>query len=259
MSAADGAAGAPLLEVRDLRVGYGPVVALDGAHVLVRPGELVAILGPNGAGKTTLLRTISGLVRAQRGTIAVLGRRIERAAAPAIARLGVAHVHEGRRIFPQHTVLENLHLGGFVLRRDRATFTRTLEHVLELFPRLAERRDQPAGTLSGGEAQMLAIARALMLRPRLLMLDEPSLGLAPQVVDTLFDHLRRLHAEEGLTILLVEQVASLALELADRAYVFGEGAAVLEGPAAELRQDPRVQSVYLGSLDAEAVDAAPAG
>lgn len=237
---------AALLELSEVRASFNRVVALDGLSLRVDEGELVALLGPNGAGKTTALRAISGLVRPGKGTVRFGDRRIDRLSAPRIARLGIALVPEGRKIFPDQTVLENLLLGGYRWRRQRALRQETLDSVLDLFPRLQERRRQLAGTLSGGEAQMLAVARALMLRPKLLMLDEPTLGLAPKVVDEMFSYLDRLHREEGLTILLVEQAAARALELAGRSYLMGAGKVVATGNAAEMRANPEMQRVYFG-------------
>jgi branched-chain amino acid transport system ATP-binding protein len=246
-----GAASAPgpataLLELAEVRAGFNRVVALDGLSLRVDEGELVAVLGPNGAGKTTALRAISGLVRPGKGTVRFRDRRIDRLSAPRIARLGIALVPEGRRIFPDQTVLENLLLGGYLWRRQRSVRQDTLTSVLDLFPRLKERRRQLAGTLSGGEAQMLAVGRALMLRPKLLMLDEPTLGLAPKVVEEMFQYLDRLHREEGLTILLVEQAAARALELASRSYLLGAGRVVASGNAEEMRANPEMQRVYFG-------------
>ena len=236
----------PLLELRDVRVGFNQVLALDGVSMHVADGEIVALLGPNGAGKTTTLRAIAGLKRAASGTIVLGSRHIERTSAPRIARLGVGMVPEGRRIFPDQTVMENLQLGGYVWRRDRAKLQETLESVLELFPALQNRRSQLARTLSGGEAQMLAVARALMLRPALLMLDEPSLGLAPKVVDSVFGHLATLHERQRLTIILVEQAAGKALEFADRAYLMSGGRIAASGTAVEMRRSPDIQRIYFG-------------
>lgn len=240
------AASRPLLELSGLRVTYRGVHALDGIDLMVGEGEFVVLLGPNGAGKTTTLRTVSGLVRPSAGSVRVGGDDTARWSGTKVAAHGVAHVPEGRHIFPDHTVLENLQLGAFVHRRRRAVAAAQLDEVFGLFPRLAERRSQTAGTLSGGEAQMLAVARALMSRPRLLMLDEPSLGLAPQRVTEMFRYLVRLNRDQGLTILLVEQAATLALRLASRGYVLERGRVVVAGDAAALRADERVRRVYLG-------------
>jgi branched-chain amino acid transport system ATP-binding protein len=237
----------PLLELRGVSARYGGVQALRDVDIVVGEGEFVVLLGPNGAGKTTTLRTVSGLVHPTNGSVHFRGRNITRVAGWRRPGLGLGHVPEGRHIFPDHTVEENLRLGAFARRRDRGRTDRTLTELLELFPVLAERRAQPAGTLSGGEAQMLAVARALMSEPRLLMLDEPSLGLAPIKTAELFGYLRRLHGERGLTVLLVEQEALTALRLADRGYVLERGQVVIEGSAAQLRDDPRVQAAYLGA------------
>lgn len=236
-----------MLEIVDLVVRYGAVTALHGISLRVEEGQIGVLIGVNGAGKTTLLRTISGLVRPAHGEIFVAGVRITNLPPYRITHLGVAHVPEGRHVFPDLTVAENLAMGGFVHRRARREFEEAMSLVYDLFPRLAERRDQLAGTLSGGEQQMLAVGRALMSRPKLLLLDEPSMGLAPQLVWMMFDFLRDLHARTRLTILLVEQLANLALEIADRAYVLEQGRVVLEGTAAELRQSSKVQAVYLGA------------
>ncbi|WP_211263932.1 ABC transporter ATP-binding protein [Streptosporangium amethystogenes] len=241
-----------LLEVSGLAAAYGGVRALDGLDLHVDEGEFVVLLGPNGAGKTTTMKTVSGLLKPVSGQIRFAGEDLTKVPAWRRPGLGLGHVPEGRQIFPDHTVLENLALGGFPTRRRRAETERRRDEMLEIFPRLAERSSQLAGTLSGGEAQMLAIARTLMAAPRLLMLDEPSLGLAPLKVAELFGYLKRLHDERGLTILLVEQQASTALRLADRGYVLERGRVVVEGGAAELRDDPRVQAAYLGQLRQEA-------
>ena len=236
-----------MLSVEGLAVSYAGVTALRGVTLAVGDGEFVTVLGANGAGKSTLLRAISGLLRPDRGTIAVGGVAIRGLAPHSVARIGVAHVPEGRQVFADQTVLENLQLGGYLWRRDRAAFDAALGDVLTLFPRLKERINQSAGTLSGGEQQMLAIGRALMSRPKLLMLDEPSLGLAPRVVHEVFDLLGRLHRERGVSILLVEQAAALALSLAERGYVLENGVVALSGPAKVLAADRRVQEVYLGA------------
>jgi branched-chain amino acid transport system ATP-binding protein len=236
-----------LLELRGVGARYGGVQALRGVDIVVGEGEFVVLLGPNGAGKTTTLRTVSGLLPAVAGSIHLAGRNITRVAGWRRAGLGLGHVPEGRQIFPDHTVAENLRLGAFSRRRARDRTQRTLAELLDLFPVLGQRRHQPAGTLSGGEAQMLAIARALMSEPRLLMLDEPSLGLAPILTAELFGYVRRLHGERGLAVLLVEQEALAALRLADRGYVLERGRIVVAGSAAQLRDDPRVQAAYLGA------------
>jgi branched-chain amino acid transport system ATP-binding protein len=255
-SATDGAAqrtpaGDVLLSIRDLHVSYDQVPALFGIDLEVREGEFLVLLGPNGAGKTTTLRTVSGLLRPARGEIHVRGQRANRWNAARLTREGIAHVPEGRQIFPDHSVLENLQLGGYVLRRKRDLFNQQLEEVFGLFPRLKDRSAQSAGTLSGGEAQMLAVARALMTRPTLLMLDEPSLGLAPQLVAEMFGYIERLNREQGLTILLVEQAALLALTFAHRGYVLETGRVVTAGTAAALKADPKIQEVFLGGTGGE--------
>jgi branched-chain amino acid transport system ATP-binding protein len=236
---------APLLEVRDLHVAYGSgVLALQGLGLLVRTGEVVALVGANGAGKTTLLKTIAGLLRPQHGVIAFEGRRIDGVDAPARVQLGIALVPEGRRLFSRLSVSENLTLGSYV--NDDVTHRREmLERVYALFPVLRQREHQRAGTLSGGEGQMLAIARALMSRPRLLLLDEPSLGIMPRMVDTILDVLGRLR-RDGLTILLVEQNVPAALDVADRGYVVQTGRVVLEGTSGDLRASELVKKAYLG-------------
>jgi len=232
----------PLLRIEDLEAGYGAIAALRGVTLEVRAGEIVTLIGSNGAGKSTLLRSVSGLVRPRRGRIVLDGEDIGSARPDQIVRLGVCHVPEGRRIFANLSVLENLQMGGYV---RRGSIAETLEQVLSLFPRLRERLKQAGGTLSGGEQQMLAIGRALMAQPRLLLLDEPSLGLAPRLVQQIFEIIRTIHAA-GTTVVLVEQNAHQALRIASRAYVLETGSLVLEGSAAELAADPRVRRAYLG-------------
>ena len=237
---------ANLLEVRDLHVAYGAGVrALQGVSLRVEPGEVVALIGANGAGKTTLLKAIAGLVEPQAGEVTVDGRAIGAVDAADRVKLGVALVPEGRRLFSRLSVAENLTLGSFS-NGDPGHRREMLERIHALFPVLRERARQRAGTLSGGEAQMLAIARALMSRPRFLMLDEPSLGIMPRLVDQVMDALRRLHETEGLTMFLVEQNVPAALDLADRGYVLQTGRVVLEGRAAELRDSDLVRRAYLG-------------
>jgi branched-chain amino acid transport system ATP-binding protein len=237
---------APLLAVEGLRVSYGPVAAVRGVSLAVRAGEVVALLGANGAGKSTLLRTISGLIRPRAGRVHLAGRAIDRLAPTRIVRLGIAHAPEGRRVFGSLSVADNLRLGA-AARRERAGLAEERERLLDLFPILRERLHQAAGTLSGGEQQMLALARALMAKPRLLLLDEPSLGLAPLMVRAIFGTLASLK-RDGVTMLLVEQNVAAALELADRAYVLRTGEIRLEGAAAELRADPeRIAHAYLGT------------
>ena len=233
-----------MLELTDVDVRYGNIRALRGVSLRVDQGELVALIGSNGAGKTTTMRTISGLLRPTEGAITFEGADISRAATDRIVALGISHCPEGRRIFGGLTVAENLRLGA-VSRSDRRAIAEDLETVLGLFPLLKERLSQAGGTLSGGEQQMLAIGRALMSRPRLLLLDEPSLGLAPLMVERIFATIGELKAQ-GRTILLVEQNVHHALDIADRAYVMETGRITLEGPAAVLRHDPKVEQSYLG-------------
>ena len=223
---------------------YGPVTALRGISLRVDEGEAVAVLGANGAGKTTTLRAISGTVRRD-GRIELAGKSIARRSPEAVARAGVAHVPEGRGTLTGLTVRENLRLGAYT-RRHRRAISDDERRVLSYFPRLAERSSQPAGTLSGGEQQMLALARALMLRPRLLLLDEPSLGLAPMVVSEIFRIVRELNEREGLAVLVVEQNAALALDASSRAYVLEVGKVAVEGTSADLRRDEAVRRSYLG-------------
>ncbi len=243
------AAPAPMLHVRDLTVTYGAARAVDGVDLEVHAGEIATIIGGNGAGKSSTLRAISGIrdgLQRSSGLIELDGRAVDRLSPERIARLGLAHVPEGRRVFPAMTVEENLTLGAFRRRRDRAGVADDLEAAYQRFGVLGDRRSQLAGLLSGGEQQMLAISRGLMARPRCLLLDEPSLGLAPRIVESLFDVIAEL-AAAGLTILLVEQLASVALEVADRAYVLESGAVVIEGPADQVAEDPRVVEAYLGA------------
>jgi branched-chain amino acid transport system ATP-binding protein len=233
-----------LLEINAIEVYYGNIAAVKGLSLTVQQGEIVTLLGSNGAGKSTTLRTISGLLHPRRGTITFEGRRISGLQAHDIVRRGIAHAPEGRRIFPRMSVSENLDLGAFV-RTDRDGIATDKELVFELFPRLRERIGQLAGTLSGGEQQMLAVGRALMARPKLLLLDEPSMGLAPVLVELIFETIARIR-EQGTTVLLVEQNALAALEVADRAYVLESGSLKLHGTAAELADDPEVVQAYLG-------------
>jgi branched-chain amino acid transport system ATP-binding protein len=233
----------PLLAISGLAAGYGATEVLRDIDLAVDPGEIVAILGANGAGKSTLNRAISGVVRAARGTILFAGRAIERDKPPSIVERGLIHVPEGRCIFPNLSVMENLDLGGY--RRARSRRAQNRERVFAIFPRLAERHAQRAGTLSGGEQQMLAIGRGLMAEPRLLILDEPSLGLSPLLVEELFALIRRLNGE-GITVLLVEQNVMQSLEIASRAYVLENGAFVLEGTSDDIRENPKLKRAYLG-------------
>ena len=232
-----------MLEVTGLRAGYGAVQVLHGVDLAVGAGEVVALLGSNGAGKSTLNNNISGVFRPFAGSIRFDGAEIGRRPAERIVELGVIQVPEGRRVFPNLSVRENLELGGY--RRGRARRAENLARVSEVFPRLRERWDQLAGTLSGGEQQMLAIGRGLMAEPRLLILDEPSLGLSPVLVEEMFALIGRLHAD-GLSILLVEQNVFQSLEIADRAFVLENGEIVLSGPAADLMQNPELKKAYLG-------------
>jgi branched-chain amino acid transport system ATP-binding protein len=232
------------LELRDVKVAYGHVQALRGVSLSVGDGEIVALLGNNGAGKTTTLATVSGVVRAREGSVHAFGTDITRANPWDVVRSGVIHVPEGRRIFSRLSVHENLQLGGYLVD-DAREVHRRIDHVYSLLPRLAERSHQQGGTLSGGEQQMLAIGRALVSGPKLLMLDEPSMGLAPLVVAQVMDVIRTVNAE-GTSVLLVEQNARAALKIAHRAYVVETGTATLEGPAADLAEDPRVIEAYLG-------------
>ena len=234
---------APLLDIRDLRAGYGRVEVLRGVSLAVRPGQIVALLGSNGAGKSTLNNTVCGLVVPSAGTVFFDGRNIAGARAREIVQAGLVQVPEGRRVFPNLSVLENLELGSYARARERRGAN--LERVFATFPRLAERAQQLAGTMSGGEQQMLAIGRALMAEPRLLILDEPSLGLSPLLVEEMFALIARLHAE-GLAILLVEQNVGQSLEVAEHAYVLENGALRFEGTPAALLASPELKRAYLG-------------
>jgi branched-chain amino acid transport system ATP-binding protein len=234
-----------MLEVRDLRVSYGKVEVLHGISLDVNEGEIVALLGSNGAGKTTTLRAISGLIRPRAGRITLAGQALVGMRAHRIAALGIGHVPEGRRIFGTLTVDENLRLGGYLIRGDAAALAERMARLYRTFPVLDERRAQLAGTLSGGEQQMLAIARALMARPRLVVLDEPSMGLAPNLVHTIFGMVAGICAE-GASVLIVEQNARQALSVAQRAYVLESGHIALQGRAGELARDSRVRAAYLG-------------
>lgn len=233
-----------MLEIRDLVCGYGHVTALKGLTIDVREGQLVALVGANGAGKSTTLRAISGLVAPRSGAIRFAGRDIAGAEPRRILAAGIAHCPEGRRVFAQMTVAENLAMGAY-LRRDRAAVAADLTRIYGEFPRLAERRDQAAGTLSGGEQQMLAIGRALMGRPKLVLFDEPSLGLAPNIVERMFSVIGAIR-DAGTTVLLVEQNAFAALELCDYAYLLETGRIVLAGRGQDLIADPHVRDAYLG-------------
>jgi len=234
-----------VLELREVEVAYGNIRALKGISLTVAEGELVTLIGSNGAGKSTTLKTISGLLRPKAGTLLYRDQTLDRLHPHQIVALGISHCPEGRHLFGRLTVTENLRLGA-VQRRDREEVPHDIEHVYKLFPVLKDRRAQLAGTLSGGEQQMLAIGRAMMSRPRLLLLDEPSLGLAPILVGLIFETIQQLK-QEGTTILLVEQNARLALEIADRAYVMETGRVTLQGRAAELKHNPKVEHTYLGT------------
>jgi branched-chain amino acid transport system ATP-binding protein len=233
-----------VLKVEGLVCRYGKVAAVRELSMEVRQGELVALIGANGAGKTTTLKAISGVLPPAAGRIEFLGEDIARAAPKRILELGIAHCPEGRRVFPYMSVLENLEMGAY-LRSDRAQIAIDMERLFERFPILAERRQQAAGTLSGGEQQMLAISRALMSRPKLVLFDEPSLGLAPNLVERTFDIVRSIRAE-GVTVVMVEQNAFAALELSDRAYVLDQGRVTMSGPGPALLNDPHVKTAYLG-------------
>jgi len=234
----------PLLQVTDLHVFYDQIEALRGVSLNVDHGAIVTLIGANGAGKSTLLRSISGILRPRSGSIRFAGSNIEHTPAHLIARSGIAHVPEGRRLFAKLTVDENLRMGAF-RRNDRKAIEEDRERVMDLFPRLRERIGQVSGTLSGGEQQMVAMARAMMSRPRLLLLDEPSMGLSPIMVDFVFDTISKINAE-GMTVLLVEQNASLALQIATNVYVIESGSISLEGSGVALLQDDRVREAYLG-------------
>jgi branched-chain amino acid transport system ATP-binding protein len=238
-----------MLTVKGIEAGYGQVTVLHGIDLEVRAGTLVTLIGSNGAGKTTTLRVLSGMISPRAGSIRLADRDIAGRPAHEIARLGIAHSPEGRRVFPTLSVMDNLRLGAFtrlIGARPRGEVEKDLARMLELFPRLGERRAQLAGTLSGGEQQMLAMARALMLNPSVLLLDEPSMGLAPQLVEEVFATIARLKAER-ITMLLVEQFAAAALDVADVGYVLENGRITTSGPAAALQDDPAVRAAYLGS------------
>ncbi len=238
-----------MLQIRDLSVSYGPVRALQGVSLTVPEGKLVCVIGSNGAGKTTLLRAISGLLTPLSGEVALRGQSLLRQKPHRIASQGVGHVPENRRVFPDQSVQDNLILGAYsrIGKVKRADLDNEMEAIYTTFPRLKERRQQLAGTLSGGEQQMLAIGRALMLDPAVLLLDEPSMGLAPIIIDEVFRQLLALK-KRGLTMLLVEQLAYRALGVADYGYVIEHGKIEIEGPAEQLRADPRVQAAYLGHV-----------
>ncbi|MBI3537527.1 MAG: ABC transporter ATP-binding protein [Chloroflexi bacterium] len=233
-----------MLELKNVHTYYGNIHALKGIHLTVNDGEVVTLIGSNGAGKTTTLRTIQGLLRPRQGTILFDGKPLEKMGPDEIVKMGVSQSPEGRLIFPRMTVEENLEMGAFT-RRDKVEIKSDMDRVFQLFPRLKERIHQKGGTLSGGEQQMLAIGRALMGKPRVLLLDEPSMGLAPVLVELIFETLKQLHAQ-GTTILLVEQNARMALQIANRGYVLQSGEVVLSDDAAKLRANEMVQKAYLG-------------
>lgn len=231
-----------VLELRDLHVFYGAIEALKGINLTVRRGEVVALLGANGAGKSTTLRTASGMIAPREGQVLLHGERVDGIKSHDLVRFGIGHVPEGRGVFPRMTVRENLQMGAY---RFKSVDKDDLDRVFTLFPRLGERKSQLGGTLSGGEQQMLAIGRALMGKPEVLLLDEPSMGLAPLIVQQIFEIIKEIN-EQGTTVLLVEQNASQALRMADRGYVLETGSVAMEGGAAELLSDPRVRAAYLG-------------
>jgi len=233
-----------MLKVEDINVYYGNIQALKGVSLEVNEGEIVTLIGANGAGKSTLLKTLSGLLKPKKGSIHYLGKPISGKAAQSIVKAGISHVPEGRRVFSNMTVEENLELGAY-LRNDKNEIKKDLEKVYEVFPRLQERKKQLSGTLSGGEQQMLAMGRAIMARPKLLLLDEPSMGLAPLFVKTIFKVIQEINAT-GTTILLVEQNANMALSIADRGYVIETGKVVLSGTATELLESDDLKQAYLG-------------
>ena len=238
-------AGEPLLKVDAIQTFYGAIQALKGVSLEVHQGEIVTLIGSNGAGKSTTLRSVSGIVPPKVGKIYFEGREIQEMSGHQVAGIGIAHSPEGRRIFPRMTVRENLEMGAFT-RKDTAAINGDIDHVYELFPRLREREKQKGGTMSGGEQQMLAMGRALMARPKLLLLDEPSLGLAPVIVDKIYEIVREIN-KEGTTILLVEQNANYALDVSNRGYVLETGTIALTDSSDKLRNDPRVQDAYLGT------------
>src|SRR5579863_5521738 len=236
-----------MLEIKNLTVNYGAITALRGISLKVEPGSIVTLIGGNGAGKTTTLRTVSGLLRAQAGEVIYDGRNITNLPPHQIVKLGVSQVPEGRMVFANLTVMENLMMGAY-LQKDQQVIRKELEYVFGVFPRLREREKQVAGTLSGGEQQMLAIARALMSKPKFLMLDEPSLGIAPLLVKTIFEKIVEINRQQGISILLVEQNANLALEISRYGYVLETGRIILQDESAALRKSPQVQSAYLGGV-----------
>ena len=235
----------PILELKNVHSGYGSIKALKGISLKVMPGEIVAIIGANGAGKSTTLMTICGIVEVEKGEIYYDGKLINKVSAEKLPTMGLCQVPEGRRIFPRLSVMENLRLGAFH-RDDTDQIMKDIQHSYDMFPILGERRSQKGGTLSGGEQQMLAIARALMTKPKLLLLDEPSLGLAPIIIQQIFDIIAQINKEEGVTILLVEQNANLALQASSRGYVMETGEITLEDEAKSLLTNPKIREAYLG-------------
>ena len=238
----------PLLEVKNLAVNYGAIAALQGVSLKVHQGDIVTLIGANGAGKTTTLRAVSGLLKARSGEVTYEGRSIANSAPHELVKLGLAHVPEGRMVFANLTVLENLRMGAYLVR-DKEGIRREQDYVYSIFPRLKEREKQLAGTLSGGEQQMLAIGRALMSKPRFLMLDEPSLGIAPLLVQKIFEQIVAVNRQHGITILLVEQNANLALEVSSHGYVLESGRILLEDTSSRLRSNQQVKAAYLGGTD----------
>jgi len=234
-----------MLKVENLSVHYGMIQAVRDVSFEVNEGEVVSLIGANGAGKTSILRTISGLVRPSAGKIEFLGQEIQKVPAQKIVAAGLSQVPEGRHVFPGLTVMENLEMGAYT-RNDVEQIKKDMEHMFSLFPRLAERKKQLAGTMSGGEQQMLAMARALMSNPSLLLLDEPSMGLAPLLVQEIFNIIEKINKEENVTVLLVEQNANMALSIADRGYVLETGKIILEGTGKELLTNPEIKKAYLG-------------
>jgi branched-chain amino acid transport system ATP-binding protein len=234
-----------MLEITDLRVSYGAITALAGLSLRVEKGSIVTLIGGNGAGKTTTLRTVSGLLRPKSGKVVFMGEDITRLPAHAIVARGLGHVPEGRMVFSNLTVGENLAMGAY-LRRGKAAISASRDYVFGIFPRLRERLHQSAGTLSGGEQQMLAIGRALMGEPRFIMLDEPSLGIAPRLISTIFERIIEINRDRGIAILLVEQNAHLALEVSRYAYVLETGQVAMQGPSESLMKDPQLKAAYLG-------------
>lgn len=236
-----------MLEIKNLKVNYGAITALQGISFDVKQGDIVTLIGANGAGKTTTLRAISGLAKCHSGEVLYEGKNISNMPAHQIVKLGMSHVPEGRMVFANLTVLENLQMGAY-LRKDKKGIQQEMDYVFSVFPRLKERQKQVAGTLSGGEQQMLAIGRALMCKPKFLMLDEPSLGIAPLLVKTIFEKIVEINKQQGISILLVEQNANLALEISTNGYVLETGRIILRDQSAALRQNPQVKSAYLGGM-----------